>query len=425
MPEHPPTPGTPDHDQDRAPAGTVPPRPAESPPRSASTPRPGTVVAWVLFFAVLASGWAAPEPAFHAVTIATDVAIGYGVAVADVDGDRRPDILLADKREFIWFRNPGWERFVLAQDLTETDNVCLAAADLDGDGRAEIAVGAGWNPSDTTDSGAVFYLIAPPDRTQRWTPVRLPHEPTVHRMRWVRNASGAHDLVALPLHGRGNQNGEGAGVRVLAYRKPPDPAAPWPTILIDDTLHLTHNFDVVPGSHPPGEDLLVAAREGVFHFSPESGSLAAPTKGREPRRSDGLQRGGRSPPGPRSKRAVHRHHRAHARPSVGGVHAPRRPTIPARPGDGPSWTSRSFRATPWPAAICWVWAPTRLWWAGAATDRATAWGSSSSSRWTTRAPGGNPTRSTRIRWPARTSAWLTSTAMAGSTSSRRVASRGT
>lgn len=269
MPEHPPTPGTPDHDQDRAPAGTVPPRPAESPPRSASTPRPGTVVAWVYFFAVLAPGRAAPEPAFHAVTIATDVAIGYGVAVADVDGDRRPDILLADKREFIWFRNPGWERFVLAQDLTETDNVCLAAADLDGDGRAEIAVGAGWNPSDTTDSGAVFYLIAPPDRTQRWTPVRLPHEPTVHRMRWVRNASGAHDLVVLPLHGRGNQNGEGAGVRVLAYRKPPDPAAPWPTILIDDTLHLTHNFDVVPGSHPPGEDLLVAAHEGVFHFSPE------------------------------------------------------------------------------------------------------------------------------------------------------------
>lgn len=258
-----------DRDGNGAPAGTVPPPLGKLPSRCASTPRRGVAVAWALFFAVLPCGRAAPEPAFHPVTIAADVAIGYGVAVADVDGDRRPDILLADQRQFVWFRNPGWERFVLAEDLTETDNVCLAAADLDGDGRAEIAVGAGWNPSDTTGSGAVFYLTAPSDRTQRWTPVRLPHEPTVHRMRWVRNVRGTHDLVVLPLHGRGNQNGEGAGVRVLAYRKPGDPTTPWPTVLIDDRLHLTHNFDVVFGPHQAGEELLVAAREGVFHFQSE------------------------------------------------------------------------------------------------------------------------------------------------------------
>jgi hypothetical protein len=219
---------------------------------------------------VLASGWAALEPIFQPVSISTEVAIGYGVAVADVDGDRRPDILLADKRQFVWFRNPGWERFVLAENLTETDNVCLAAADLDGDSRAEIAVGAGWNPGDTIDSGAVFYLVAPSDRTQRWTPVRLPHEPTVHRMRWVRNPRGTHDLVVLPLHGRGNQSGEGAGVRLLAYRKPTDPTTPWSTVLIDDRLHLTHNFEVVHWHRQPGEELLVAAREGVFHFLPEA-----------------------------------------------------------------------------------------------------------------------------------------------------------
>ncbi|MBE7503444.1 MAG: VCBS repeat-containing protein [Verrucomicrobiales bacterium] len=258
-----------DRDRHGAPAATVPSPPTKLPPRSASTPRRGQVVAWALCLAGLASGRAAPEPAFDPVTIAADVAIGYGVAVADVDGDRRPDILLADQRQFVWFRNPGWERFVLAEDLTETDNVCLAAADLDGDGRAEIAVGAGWNPSDTTDSGAVFYLIAPSDRTQRWTPVRLPHEPTVHRMRWVRNPRDTYDLVVLPLHGRGNQKGEGAGVRVLAYGRPAGPTSPWPTVLIDDRLHLTHNFDVVPGSQHSGEDLLVAAREGVFHFRSE------------------------------------------------------------------------------------------------------------------------------------------------------------
>lgn len=219
--------------------------------------------------------WAAaaggPAPAFRGVEIATDLEIGYGIAVADVDGDRQPDILLADKRRFVWYRNPAWERFTLAEHLTPEDNVCLAAADVDGDGRAEVAVGAGWNPGDTTGSGAVFYLVPPPDRTQRWTPVRLLHEPTVHRMRWVRNARSGHDLVVVPLHGRGNQNGEGAGVRLLAYQMPADPRSPWPTTLIDASLHLTHNFDVIPGAHLPAEDLLAASREGVFLFTPHAG----------------------------------------------------------------------------------------------------------------------------------------------------------
>lgn len=209
-----------------------------------------------------------PEPRFRAVTLDAAIAIGYGVAVADVDGDGRPDVLLADRRHIVWYRNPDWERFVMAENLTQHDHVCLAAADLTGDGRAEVAVGAGWNPGDTVGSGAVFYLVPPEDRRERWTPVALHHEPTVHRMRWVRNARGTQDLVVLPLHGRGNQQARGAGVRILAYTVPADPLDRWETRLIDDTLHLTHNLDVLdPGPGRPAE-LLVAAHEGVFRFAP-------------------------------------------------------------------------------------------------------------------------------------------------------------
>ena len=48
-----------------------------------------------------------------------------------MDGDGRTDILLADKRRFVWYRNPTWERFVLAENLTRRDNVCIAAQDID------------------------------------------------------------------------------------------------------------------------------------------------------------------------------------------------------------------------------------------------------------------------------------------------------
>jgi hypothetical protein len=207
---------------------------------------------------------------FRAVEIDAQIQIGYGVAVADVNGDSKPDVLLADKQQIVWYENPTWTKHVIAEKLTQLDNVCLAARDIDGDGRCEIAVGAGWNPSDTRDSGAVFYLIAPADRTQRWEPVALPHEPTVHRMRWVRTAEDKYVLVVVPLHGRDNKpaTGEGVGVRILAYHRPADPRAPWTTEVWNDALHKTHNFDVVAADQRGPEELWVGGKEGVVRIDP-------------------------------------------------------------------------------------------------------------------------------------------------------------
>jgi hypothetical protein len=109
------------------------------------------------------------QPKFEAQTIDSNISIGYGLALGDVDGDGKPDILLADKKQFVWYRNGDWKKFVMAENLTEYDNVCIAARDINGDGKVEVAVGAQWNPSETANaeqSGAVYYLIRPDDPTQ-------------------------------------------------------------------------------------------------------------------------------------------------------------------------------------------------------------------------------------------------------------------
>ncbi|QDT20448.1 FG-GAP repeat domain-containing protein [Gimesia chilikensis] len=211
-------------------------------------------------------------PKFKPQTIDDTVEIGYGTAIGDVNGDGKPDILLADKKEFVWYENPSWQRHVIAENLTERDNVCIAARDIDGDGKVEIAVGGQWNPGDTLNSGAVFYLVPPADRSQLWEPVKLPNQPVVHRMRWVKLDDQKFALVVSPLHGKGNKRGEGAGVKLIAYEKPDNPRDEWQQTVIEDTMHVTHNLDPaqwIPST--PAEEILYAGREGAMLLSYQNG----------------------------------------------------------------------------------------------------------------------------------------------------------
>lgn len=213
--------------------------------------------------------WAdSAKPVFESVTIDNAISIGYGLAIGDMDGDGKLDILLADAREFVWYQNPTWKKHVFAKLPQIRDNVCIAAEDIDGDGKVEIAVGANWNPGETSDgakSGSVHYLQRPAKDDELWAPTDLPHDPTVHRMRWMKFDDRGWALVVLPLHGRENKNGAGdKGVRVQAYFPPKEnkgDAAAWKVETLDESMHVTHNLDRLPGNDGT---MVVGGKEGLL-----------------------------------------------------------------------------------------------------------------------------------------------------------------
>ncbi len=220
---------------------------------------------------------------FIAQTIDNNIQVGYGLAIGDVDGDGDEDILLADKRDFVWYENPSWEKHLFwalpnpQRNESLRDNVCIATKDLDGDGKVEVAVGTNWNPGETVSeekSGGVWFVGS----LRRIEPVKLQHDPTTHRMGWA-SGEDSYALVVVPLHGRGNQAGAGEnGSRIFAYDAGKDPyRSDWKRSLIDDSLHKTHNFDIFETTTSKRQNLLLGGTEG-FKVVTSAGNAWKPAK---------------------------------------------------------------------------------------------------------------------------------------------------
>ena len=227
---------------------------------------------YLIYPFLLSTALLAKTPEFKMQTIDDKIGIGYGVQLADMNADKKTDVIIVDKDKVAWYENPTWEKHVIVNHLTKRDHVCLTARDLNGDGRAELALGAQWNPGDTENSGAVFYLSPKGSKDGIWNHHPLPHEPTTHRMHWVKGQGGKYHLIVKPLHGRGNKNNQGAPIKVLSYEMPDSQENnPWKTSLVCNFLHNSHNFHPVNWDSDEEEEILITGMEGTWLLDYKNG----------------------------------------------------------------------------------------------------------------------------------------------------------
>ena len=225
-------------------------------------------VLWLAALGFLGGSWASAEDfAFRPQEIANDLTVGYGVRLVDVNADEKADIVVVDSDRVVWYQNPDWQMHTILQGQTKRDNVCLAANDIDGDGRLDFALGADWRPADTRTSGSLQWLQQRDSPDKPFTLHAIGTEPTVHRVHFADlDGDSREELLVVPLFGRGTRGPEFAetGVRILRYPIPADPVNDaWVPEVLNEELHVCHNFTATDLSGDGKLDLVVASFEGV------------------------------------------------------------------------------------------------------------------------------------------------------------------
>jgi hypothetical protein len=128
---------------------------------------------------------------------------GYQVEVADVNGDKRPDIVALGGSTCAWYENPTWKKRIVTSGKQTPGIISTATADLDGDGKAEIAIGYEFEMNQPA-RGKLVLAVQGPRADDPWKLIPIADVGSIHRLRWGDvDGDTKLDLVVAPIFGRG------------------------------------------------------------------------------------------------------------------------------------------------------------------------------------------------------------------------------
>jgi dienelactone hydrolase len=185
----------------------------------------------------------------------------YAVTLADVDGDRRDDIVVVTEEAVVWYANPGdtaeaWVKRDMIRGQTPRDNVCIAPHDIDGDGAVDFAIGASW-----PREGTLHWITRDSDPTKPWKVHDIGPLPSTHRMAWADVlGSGRPQLVVSPLNATAGM----PGVELTAFSIPDNPVTDrWLPTVLDRELNRVHGQMHADLDGDGTVDTIAASREGL------------------------------------------------------------------------------------------------------------------------------------------------------------------
>ena len=211
----------------------------------------------------------------------------YQVEVADVNGDKKLDVIAVGGSTCAWYENPTWKKRVVTGPKQTPGIITSATADLDGDGKAEIAIGYEFEMNEPA-RGKLLLASQGKSSDDAWTFTPIADIPSMHRLRW------GHARIKPRVSPGSTPNGVSVSLekqRVLMVGPLFGPKAR-PPIFDQDPAHLvalipadspkterwqSHNLGLAPVSHAidmvdlDGDgllELLGASNLGVTEYFP-------------------------------------------------------------------------------------------------------------------------------------------------------------
>jgi hypothetical protein len=125
----------------------------------------------------------------------------YQVEVADVNGDGKPDVIAVGGSTCVWYENPGWTKRIVTGPAQTPGIISSATADLDGDGKAEIAIAYEFGMN-APKKGKLLLAVQGAGRDDAWKLTPIDQIGSIHRLRWGDvDGDKRLDLVVAPIFG--------------------------------------------------------------------------------------------------------------------------------------------------------------------------------------------------------------------------------
>ena len=274
-----------------------------------------------------------PLPRFERIVIDDDFPSGYQVEVADVNGDGKADLVGVGGSTCAWYENPSWKKRIITDASRTPGIISSATADLDGDGKAEVAIAYEFEMNQPTQGKlALVSQGAGPDDPWEFRP--LADVPSIHRLRWGNiDGDGRRELVVASLFGPkalppefDQDRADLQVARLVEARR-------WePTLL--GKMPILHAIEVIDLDGDGRAEILTASRNGVGRFArvPPIEALL-PTILAQAENGQGASEVHAGPPGRRTTPAGD--HRALAREPSRRPELQRPRLTPFRPADRP------------------------------------------------------------------------------------------